>query len=131
LSVVFSVFSLHQKFALALIALGLAGAIWCFVDFRRQGGLSGGVRAFLILCWALVVVQDLLGLLLLAEGRRPSNLILHLMYGALATVVLPLALWSAARRHLSPPQPAGSKICFSITGSAPPCPPFALQTSTS
>jgi hypothetical protein len=99
LSVVFSVFSLHQKFALALIALGLAGAIWCFVDFRRQGGLSGGVRAFLILCWALVVVQDLLGLLLLAEGRRPSNLILHLMYGALATVVLPLAWGLSARSH--------------------------------
>jgi hypothetical protein len=99
LSVIFSVFSLHQKFALALIALGLAGAIWCFVDFRRQGGLSGGVRAFLILCWALVVIQDLLGLLLLAEGRRPSNLILHLMYGALATVVPPLAWGLSARSH--------------------------------
>lgn len=99
MSVIFSVFSLHQKFALALIALGLAGAIWCFVDFRRQGGLSGGVRAFLILCWALVVIQDLLGLLLLAEGRRPSNLILHLMYGALATAVLPLAWGLSARSH--------------------------------
>lgn len=99
MSVVFSVFSLHQKFALGLIALGLVGAVWCLVDSRRQGGLSGGVRAFLILCWALVLVQDALGLLLLAEGRRPSNLVLHLMYGALSTVVLPLAWGLSARSH--------------------------------
>ena len=91
------IFNLHQKFALVLILLGLVGALWCFIDLRRQGGPSGGVRAFLILCWALVLIQDGLGLLLLAEGHRPSNLLLHLMYGALSALVLPVA-WGLSSR---------------------------------
>ena len=42
------ILSVHQKFALVLILLGLLGALWCFIDLRRQGAPSGGVRAFLI-----------------------------------------------------------------------------------
>jgi len=91
------ILSLHQKFALVLILLGLVGAVWCFIDLRRQGQPSAGVRAFLILCWALVLIQDLLGLLLLAQGHRPSNLLLHVMYGVLSAVVLPVAWGLSAR----------------------------------
>lgn len=93
------IFSLHQKFALVLILLGLVGALWCFVDLRRQGSPSGGVRAFLILCWGLVLIQDILGLLLLAEGRRPSNFFLHIMYGALSAACLPVAWVLSSRSH--------------------------------
>lgn len=91
------VFSVHDRLALVLIALGLVGAAWCFIDLRRSGHPSGGVRAFLILCWGLVLIQDLLGLALLAEGHRPSNLFLHLMYGALSALVLPVA-WVMSER---------------------------------
>lgn len=91
------ILSVHQKFALVLILLGLVGALWCFIDLRRQGAPSGGVRAFLILCWVLVLIQDVLGLLLLAEGRRPANLLLHVMYGVLSALVLPIAWGLSAR----------------------------------
>lgn len=91
------ILSLHQKFALVLILLGLVGAVWCFIDLRRRGQPSGGVRAFLILCWALVLIQDLLGLLLLAQGHRPSHLLLHVMYGVLSALVLPVAWGLSAR----------------------------------
>ncbi|MGH7666264.1 MAG: hypothetical protein ACREN1_02985 [Candidatus Dormibacteria bacterium] len=91
------IFGLHQKFALVLILLGLVGALWCFIDLRRHGSPSGGVRAFLILTWSLVLLQDGLGLALLAQGRRPSNFELHLTYGALSAAVLPLAWRLSAR----------------------------------
>jgi len=93
------ILSLHEKFALTLILLGLVGAAWCFFDLRRQSSPSGGVRAFLILCWALVLVQDILGLLLLAEGRRPSNFLLHIMYGVLSAACLPVAWVLSSRSH--------------------------------
>lgn len=92
------ILTLHQKFALVLIVLGLAGALWCSIDLRRQGAPSGGVRAFLILCWSLVLLQDLLGLVLLAQGHRPPNLLLHVMYGVLSALVLPVAWGLSARR---------------------------------
>lgn len=91
------ILTVHQKFALALIVLGLAGAVWCFIDLRRQGKVSGGVQAFLILAWALVLVQDLSGLLLLAQGHRPANFLLHVMYGILNALVLPVAWGLSAR----------------------------------
>ncbi|MGH7612008.1 MAG: hypothetical protein ACREN4_08310 [Candidatus Dormibacteria bacterium] len=82
----------HERFAFALIALGLVGCAWCFLDLRQKGSLSGGVRAFLVLSWAAVVVQDLLGVVLLAQGHRPAhNLLLHIMYGVLSALVLPVA----------------------------------------
>ncbi|MGH7639752.1 MAG: hypothetical protein ACREOL_02400 [Candidatus Dormibacteria bacterium] len=88
---------MHQRLALALILVGLVAAAWCFIDLRRRGAPSGGVRAFIVLCFALVVVQDAIGLVLLAQGHRPHNVPLHIMYGALSAAVLPVAWGMSAR----------------------------------
>jgi hypothetical protein len=87
----------HQKLAVALIVLGLAGAIWGLWGWRRNGMIAPGLRAFLLLCEALVLIQDLLGLLLLAQGHRPSNLVFHLMYGAISAMVIPVVWVLSAR----------------------------------
>ncbi|MGH7608445.1 MAG: hypothetical protein ACREOD_00650 [Candidatus Dormibacteria bacterium] len=110
---------LHQKLAFALIVLGLAGALWCLLDLRRQNSATGGVRAFLVLSWALILVQDLLGVVLLAQGHRPAHdELLHIMYGVLSALVLPVAWGISARssaRHEAMVLGLGSLLFAGLT----------------
>ena len=53
----------HKKLAVGLIVLGLAGALWGLWGWRRNGMIAPGLRAFLLLCEALVLIQDLRALL--------------------------------------------------------------------
>jgi hypothetical protein len=87
----------HQKLAVGLIVLGLAGAGWGLWGWRHNGMIAPGLRAFLLLCEALVLIQDILGLVLLAQGHRPNNLVFHLMYGAVSALVIPVAWVLSAR----------------------------------
>ncbi|MHB8323775.1 MAG: hypothetical protein ACYDEA_12950 [Candidatus Dormibacteria bacterium] len=88
----------HQKLAVALIALGLVGAVWGFWGWRRNGATSSGLRALLLFCEAVVLIEDLLGLILLAQGFRPHNLGFHLMYGAISALVIPVVWLLSSRR---------------------------------
>jgi branched-subunit amino acid transport protein len=87
----------HQKLAVALIVLGLVGAGWGLWSWQRYGKIAPGLRAFLLLCEAVVLIQDLLGLVLLAQGHRPANLVFHLMYGAVSALVIPVVWLLSAR----------------------------------
>lgn len=87
----------HQKLAVALIALGLVGTAWGLWGWRRNGAIAPGLRAFLLLCEAVVLLEDLFGLVLLAQGYRPHNLAFHLMYGAISALVIPV-VWILSSR---------------------------------
>ena len=88
---------LHQRVAVALIALGLVAAAWTFVGLRRNGQASGGVRAMLILTEGLAAVQGILGVILYGSGLRPANLPQHVVYGVVLVLVLPVVWVLSAR----------------------------------
>ncbi len=91
------VVALHQRIAIALILLGLVGCAWTFVGLWRQGGTPPGVRAMLVLTEALAILEGVFGLTLYGSGLRPANVLLHIMYGVVSVVVLPVAYLLSGR----------------------------------
>ncbi len=89
----------HQRLAFALILLGLVGAGWGFWGWGRKGAISSALRAFLLLCEAVVLLQGLFGIVLLAQGYRPHNLGFHLMYGVISALVIPVVWVLSSRRN--------------------------------
>jgi hypothetical protein len=88
----------HMAIGLAALALAIVGAAWSAVLSvrRRAGGRAylGGLGAVVLVALAAA----LLGLLLLATGSAPADP-LHLVYGVVAVVALPLAAAFAAGRR--------------------------------
>jgi hypothetical protein len=60
------------------------------VTYFRKGTASGGLRSTLVLTAALFVVQGLWGLLLLATSHHLRDS-LHILYGVLLVIALPIA----------------------------------------
>lgn len=71
-----------------LISLIVGG--WGFLTFFRKRSASGGLRSTLVLTALLFVVQGLWGLLLLATGHHLKDR-LHVLYGVLLVIALPIA----------------------------------------
>ena len=82
--------SVHQRLGYALLLVLGAGVVLAALAVREAGRLPT-VRAYLWLAFAAVVVQGIAGVSLLFAGQRPAQG-LHLMYGPLTLVSLPLAL---------------------------------------
>jgi len=72
---------------------------------------DGRYYSTLVLAELLVIVQLLLGVLLLIEGRLPRD-ILHIAYGGLAAMVLPAAYGFANRRGWSTALASGLATLF-------------------
>ena len=71
-----------------LISLIVGG--WGLSTFVRKGSASGALRSTLVLTALLFFVQGLVGLLLLLTGHHLRDN-LHLLYGVLLVIVLPIA----------------------------------------
>jgi len=82
--------TVHQRLGYALLAVLAAGVVLAALAVRDAGRLPT-LRAYLWLAVAAVAVQGIAGISLLLAGQRPAQG-LHLMYGPLALVSLPLAL---------------------------------------
>ncbi|HEY1421423.1 MAG TPA: hypothetical protein VGG90_12040 [Candidatus Dormibacteraeota bacterium] len=79
---------LHGYTARALIAFAAVLGIWGTYAYFRNQKLGGGFRSSYLIMAGLTPLQGLLGLVTLASGHRPNNL-LHIVYGVFATLFLP------------------------------------------
>jgi hypothetical protein len=79
---------LHGYGARALLIFALALAIWGTYLYFRNRELPGGYRSSYLIMAGLSAVQGLIGLVALAFGARPTEL-LHIVYGIFAVVFLP------------------------------------------
>jgi hypothetical protein len=61
----------HALIGAALLLANLAAGVWALVEARRTPKPSGGLRAAVLVAFALLVVQVLVGLDLWARGLRP------------------------------------------------------------
>ena len=81
---------IHDRYGLVLIFVAAVGALAAIVGLLRPRVLPA-VRLYLRVQIALVAAQVVVGLVLVATGERPHQLI-HWFYGAATLVTLPLAM---------------------------------------
>lgn len=79
---------IHGRVAIAVVLYMLVLGFWGLVSFFRKAGISESYRGALFIGEALTVVQALLGVALLADGRRPPDA-LHYLYGILVPLIIP------------------------------------------
>ena len=82
--------NLHLLTYYQIMLAGIAAVIWGVVTLRRGQPFTEGFRGILYTLAFSGVVQALLGGILFLAGCRPNNT-LHLVYGLIALVGIPVA----------------------------------------
>lgn len=80
--------AIHELLTRVIILYTLICAGWGLYNAFRGRPASDSYRTSLLIAEGLFVVQGLVGLELLGEGRHPAQLV-HFLYGLLGIVVLP------------------------------------------
>lgn len=94
-----SLLALHARLVITLSVLFVALTLWGAIAFllRRDGGRL--YFAGLAIGELLLVTEVLIGIALWLSGRRPAQGGLHLVYGGVALLTLPLAYAYARERN--------------------------------
>jgi len=82
----------------ATVALLAAGG-WSAIAARRSGGTADhrfAVDRLVLVVIAVLATNELIGLLQIATGQRPADP-LHLLYGPVALISLPIGAWLTRR----------------------------------
>jgi len=82
---------LHGYGARVLLVFAIVLGLWGAYAYFRTHRLSGGFRSSYLILAVLTPVQGILGAAALATGGHPTEGILHMVYGAFATLFLPCA----------------------------------------
>lgn len=88
---------LHGRLAFTLVLYFFLCAAWGLAAYQRGGGVSGAYLGALAIGVAALVAQALVGVALVIMGAQPASW-LHIAYGTLAAVSLPVAHGFARRR---------------------------------
>ncbi len=87
---------IHDRYGVVVTIIVAAGALFAVLSLFRPA-LLPAVRAYLRLSVAAVAVQVVIGIVLVATGHRPSQLI-HWFYGAATLLALPVAMFIGGGR---------------------------------
>ena len=82
--------NLHLLTYFQILTVGIAAVVWGIVTVRRNQPFTEGFRGLLYTLAFSGLEQAILGVVLFAAGCRPNNM-LHLVYGLIALVGVPLA----------------------------------------
>ncbi|MBX6772632.1 MAG: hypothetical protein IRY83_12955 [Chloroflexi bacterium] len=85
--------TLHAFLSRVIMLYTLIGAGWGLLLAVRRRPASDSYRTTLLIAEGLFAVEALVGIILLASGRRPADL-LHFLYGLLGVAVLPIVMGS-------------------------------------
>ncbi len=80
----------HQRLALAGLLLTLIIGIWGLFTFFRKRPATSGYRSTLVMTEILFLAQGLLGAILYTAGTKRPHDGLHLLYGVLLVIALPI-----------------------------------------
>ena len=86
---------IHDRYGLVLTVVAAVGACAAIVSLFRPRILPI-VRLYLRATIAVVALQVAIGIVLVAIGARPHQL-LHWLYGAATLLTLPIAMWIGKR----------------------------------
>ena len=82
---------LHSRLQATIALVMLILAVWGMVSYLRGVGVGQAYRAALAVGGLLMLAEGLLGLLLLTGEAQPARLALHIVYGVVGVLSLPLA----------------------------------------
>lgn len=83
--------SLHGRLGFIIMALAIVATAWGVRGIiRRQ--IEPGVRPYLYLLEALVLLEALAGLTVATVGHQHPQDVLHWLYGILASISIPIAI---------------------------------------
>jgi len=80
---------LHAYGARVLVVFAVVLGLWGAYHYFRNERLSGGFRSTYVIMAGLTPVQGLLGVLALLAGGHAAAGLLHMVYGAFATLFVP------------------------------------------
>ena len=80
---------LHGYGARVLIVFAIFLGLWGAYNYFRSQAVTGGFRSTYLIMAAITPLQGLLGVSALFVGGNPREGILHMVYGAFATLFLP------------------------------------------
>jgi hypothetical protein len=83
---------LHSRLLITLVLSFAALGLWGGVNAIRGSGLSPHYIGALVVGEATLALEGLLGLILLAGGQQPQQVILHIVYGIAALATLPVTI---------------------------------------
>jgi hypothetical protein len=79
---------IHAVLARALLLFAVLLGIWGTYLYFRKSAVTGGFRSSFLILGGLIAVQGVAGLIVLAAGHRPTEL-LHMVYGVFAVLFIP------------------------------------------
>ena len=80
---------LHAYGARVLVVFAVVLGLWGAYHYFRNERLSGGFRSTYVIMAGLTPVQGLFGVLALLAGGHAAAGLLHMVYGAFATLFVP------------------------------------------
>jgi heme A synthase len=86
---------IHDRLGVIVTIVAAVGALAAVVGLLRPA-IMPMVRVYLRLSVALVALQVVIGIVLVATGSRPAQG-LHWFYGVATLLALPLAMWIGSR----------------------------------
>ncbi len=89
---------LHRVFFTAVVVYFAVMLLLFAVSWLRGQGPSGSALGALIIGEALLLLQSIVGLVLIAIGKRPDSA-LHWLYGAVLVLSVPVAYVFSAQRE--------------------------------
>ena len=81
--------SLHGYGARVLLIFAIALGVWGAFQYFTNRQVGGGFRASFLIMAGVTVLQGLIGVAALIAGGSPREGLLHMVYGAFASLFLP------------------------------------------
>lgn len=104
----------HLLFTIVLCFGSLA--LWGLVNAIRRQAVSGGFICGLWIGELLLIAQFLIGMVLLLSGLRPYQTVMHILYGVISAIVLPVALAYSRDRSIGQQQLILAMTCLLLCG---------------
>ena len=80
----------HQRLALAGILIAVIIGIWGLITFLLKREATSGYRSTLVMTELLFIAQGAIGIILFVVGARRPHDGLHVLYGVLLVIALPI-----------------------------------------
>ncbi len=101
----------HQRLALAGVLITLIIGLWGLFMFWRKRPATSGYRSTLVMTEFLFLAQGLLGAILYLAGNKRPHDGLHLLYGVLLVVALPIGA-----SYVSGQKPRREPLVYGLVG---------------